>query len=86
MLPAPVAGRIIDSLGLPIRRGMSAAELISIFGAPEKDESGRLGARWIRFVCGTPERYFLGCGVDDNHGLVDFFLARKDYCDENNST
>ena len=84
-LPPPAAGKIIDLLGLPVRRGVNVAELISIFGTPETNESGRLGTRWLRFVCGGPEKYLFGCLVDDNCGLVDFFMARKDYCDENDS-
>jgi hypothetical protein len=85
LLPQPVAERIIASLGLPIRRGMGVAELVSIFGAPESDKSGKPGARWLRFVCGTSERYLFACGVDDTRGLLEFFLARKDYCDEADS-
>jgi hypothetical protein len=64
---------------------MSVAALVSIFGAPETDKLGRPGARLLRFVCGGQEQYLFGCVVDDHRGLENFFLARKDYCDEGDS-
>ena len=85
LLPQPVAERIIASLGLAVRRGLRVAELVSIFGTPETDKPGRSGARLLRFICGGQEQYLFGCVVDDQRGLVDFFLARKDYCDEDDS-
>ena len=85
LLPQPIAERIIASLSLPVRRGLSMAELVSIFGAPATDKPGKPGYRFLRFVCNAPEPYLFGCGIDDAYGLVDLFLARKDYCDEHDS-
>ena len=85
MLPKQGAEQIIASLSVPVRRGMRVEELVSIFGTPETDKRGRPGARLLRFVCGEREQYLFGCVVDDNRGLEDFFLARKDYCDEHDS-
>lgn len=84
-LPVETARRIIKALGLPIDRGMTAPELINVFGKPISDKSGRPGLRLLKFICGDPDKYLLGCDVEDTKGLVSFFIARKDYCDENNA-
>jgi len=83
-LPDDVGKRIIEKLRLPLRKGMTAAELIQIFGSPEIDQCTG-PRRFLRFICGDGDRYLLGCRVDQLHGLVHFFLARKDYCDEDES-
>ena len=77
--------RIIHELGLPVRKGMTASELIATFGEPESDTRGRPGLRLLRFICGDKEPYLIGCCVDDREGLLELFLARKDYCDQDAS-
>jgi hypothetical protein len=84
-LPDESARQIIERLGLPVRKGATASELISTFGPPQKDKKGRPGTRLLDFVCGEGEQYLLGCVVDDHDGLVHIFFARKDYCDEDDS-
>jgi hypothetical protein len=85
ILPEETARQIIDRLGVSARKGMTASELIETFGTPETDNQGRLGTRLLRFACGTEEQYLLGCVVDESEGLIQFFLARKDYCDADES-
>lgn len=81
-LPESAALKIVDTLRLPVKTGMTASELIGIFGTPESDKPGRSGLRLLSFVCGQPDEYRLGCAVDEREGLVHLFLARKDYCDD----
>ena len=81
ILPESLAKEVIETLKLPVRKGMTASELIHVFGEPEIDEQAT-SRRFLRFVCGAEEPYVLGCGVDAKEGLVHLFLARKDYCDE----
>lgn len=85
ILPTDVAEKILGRLGLPVRKGTTAIELIEVFGTPQSDKQGSPGTRLLRFVCGDRDRYLLGCQVDDKHGLIHLFLARKDYCDEDES-
>jgi hypothetical protein len=83
-LPPDVAQRIIEKLRLPLRRGLQGQELIALFGKPQIDEThGK--RRFLRFIIGDTDVYVLGCAVEDEVGLVYFFLARKDYCDEEES-
>ena len=84
-LPRPTADQILEELGLPVRAGASASELLSVFGQPLDDKPGRLGVRLLRFVCGEGELFLIGCVVDDGDGLQSLFIARMDYCDEDGS-
>ncbi len=82
VLPVTAAKQILKRLGLPIKKGIKASELIEIFGNPQRDKKGRPGLRLLDFICGEKDKYYLGCVVDDREGLISMFLARKDYCDE----
>ena len=82
ILPKDIAEKILHKLQLPVKKAMSTAQLIEIFGNPERSYSGSAGS-FLRFVCGEPEKYFIGCVVEVKNGLSSVFLARKDYCDEN---
>ncbi len=81
LLPSSIADQIIAKLGVPIRRAMTAESLFAAFGKAETD-SGQGPRRFLRFVCGEVEQYLIGCYLESADGLVGFFLARKDYCDE----
>lgn len=82
ILPPEAANRILVRVGLPIDKGMPASALIKALGSPEKDKRGRPGLRLLHFVCGEGDKYLVGCDVDDAGGLTGVFVARKDYCDE----
>ena len=84
-LPVQAAKQILERLGLPIKKGMKASELIEIFGNPHIDKKGRPGIRLLEFICGEKDKYYLRCVVDDREGLISMFLARKDYCDDDES-
>lgn len=60
---------------------MLASELIGMFGAPQIDNKTASG-RFVRFVAGEKEKYFVGFHFDGHGLLTSCFLARKDYCDE----
>ena len=83
-LSKDVAARLIQAIGLPLRAGMSADELLNLFGSADRD-SGPDESRFLRFTCGDKEPYYLGCHIEGEQGLVHFFLARKDYCDRDTS-
>jgi len=85
MVSGKVSSRIIESIGLPVHRGMTLPALIEAFGQPETDKPGRPGERFLRFICGTEEQYLFGCTVDQRDGLNYLFLVRKDYSDEDDS-
>jgi hypothetical protein len=82
ILPSDAADRIIERLGLPICKGMAASELIRVLGSPSSDKAGSPGTRLLRFICGQKDVYLVGCQVHEQHGLIHLFMARKDYCDE----
>lgn len=81
LLPEASARRILEKLGLPVRKGMSLSELVAVFGTPDRQTRG-VAASNLRFICGDNEKLVLGCHVDDREGLVNLFLVRKDYFDE----
>lgn len=81
LLPEASARRILEKLGLPVQKGMSLSELVTVFGVPDRQTRG-MAASNLRFICGDNEKFVLGCHVDDREGLVSLFLARKDYFDE----
>jgi hypothetical protein len=85
ILSQEAAHRIIERTGLPVFRGMTAAALLEAFGQPETDKVGKSGERFLRFVYGADEQYLFGCTVDHRNGLNYLFLARKDYCDDDDS-
>jgi len=85
LLPRAAANKILEQLGIPVRPGATSAELVSTFGSPREDRPGRPGARLLDFVCGESEPFLIGCVVDERDGLVSLFIARKDYCDEDDS-
>ena len=84
-LPQPVAGQILQRLGIPVRAGATSFELLSAFGSPHRDRVGRPGTRLLDFVCGETELFRIGCVVDDRDRLASLFIVRKDYCDEDDS-
>lgn len=85
ILPDDATRRIIEKLRLPIRKGMAASELLALFGTPKIDSRGPIGTRFMRFICGDRDLYYLGCQVHDRDGLIHTFIARKDYCDDEES-
>jgi hypothetical protein len=85
ILPTEAAKRILGRVGLPIDKGMPASALIQTLGSPERDERGRPGLRLLYFVCGEDDKYLVGCDVDDHDGLTGVYVARKDYCDEDDA-
>jgi hypothetical protein len=85
VLPDASVKKLLKRLGLPIKKGMKASELIESFGKPLSNKKGRAKIRLLRFICGEKDKYYLMCVVDDREGLISISLARKDYCDENES-
>ena len=84
-LPKAGLETLLNRLGLSVTPGMTQAEVTSAFGSPEISKGGRAAAWLLRFICGEREQYWIGCGVDDKAGLTRLFLARKDYCDEDDA-
>lgn len=81
MLSVDLAAKIIKTIGLPVESGMSASELSRLFGTSDIDTNGSVEPRLLRFVCNEREPYVVGFQVHQQHGLINLFLARKDYCD-----
>ncbi|HEX5219263.1 MAG TPA: hypothetical protein VFZ59_06820 [Verrucomicrobiae bacterium] len=72
LMEVEVIQRIINKLGLPIKKGMKLAELISLFGLALSDKPGRAGTRLAEFLCGDSDKYVLGCHVHNRKGLMSF--------------
>ena len=82
-LPKSGVERLLKRLGVPVAPGMMELEVLSAIGSPEA--TGQLGRRLLRFVCGEREEFLIGCVLDGEKGLNKLFLARKDYCDEDDA-
>jgi hypothetical protein len=79
-LPPTVAASLLHVLQLPVRNGMTATELHSLFGGHDyASETEANPVRFYRFVCGSRCPYVLGFHVHAIDGLNGFWIVRQDY-------
>ena len=76
-----LADRIICRLGLPVHSEMTVHEVLHLFGTPNIDSKSASG-RFLRFICGGQQGFLVGFRFDKQGRLSSLFMARKDYCDE----
>lgn len=75
-IPEREAHRLLDSLGLPLRKGMPAEKVRNLLGTPDRIESG-----WLWFVIGSKWPYSVTCACDAS-GLFLVDVFRKDLVDK----
>ena len=75
-IPAGTGARMLASVGLPLRFGMSSDEVVSVLGQPEYEGAER---RFTRYIVGTKWPYRVGCGVAPDRGLWSLWVVREDF-------
>ena len=79
--PPDVGNRILQAINLPLRAGISLAETKELFGQPEFTKLTGEDQGFVRFVCGEPWPYYLGCRFMMRLGITGIIIFRKDYGD-----
>ena len=71
-LPDEVSAQVLDTLRLPLVRGMSAEEILQRLGQPERICAFATAPdrRTLMFRCGSREPYTIGCTVHEDDGLT----------------
>jgi hypothetical protein len=69
-LPSRVQARLLEALGLPLRRGATLAQLRAVLGKPRSEHSFVPDRTTYEFRVGTRWRYRISCTVLRKGGLV----------------
>jgi hypothetical protein len=82
-IPEEDAHRLLDQIGLPVRKGMSAEQLRKLLGrSQELGVPERTGYNWFRWVIGTQWPYYVDCPCSKDTGLFGINVFRKDLVDK----
>ena len=73
--------RLLNAIGLPLRPGMSAPEVLSVMGPPAETRQFVPGRRSHEFTLGISQPYFVGCTVDDKEGLIYLTVVLQELLD-----
>jgi hypothetical protein len=84
LAPGDLADRLASKLRLPVSRDTTPDDVLRRFSKPQLDSKSPSG-RFLRFAYGEKEPYLLGFHFDNQDHLETFFIARKDYCDEDDA-
>jgi hypothetical protein len=76
--------KLLDHLGLPLRRGTKKVEIESVLGQPNnvKGWPKSVLARGGSWVLGEKQQYIVDCNVDPKQGLYSLSIYRKDLADK----
>ncbi len=77
-LPPSFAERLLRSIGLPLRPGMSRDEVLFAFGEPTATHEFAPDRRTYDFAVGSTQPYVVGCTIQDTSGLVHVCVIRPD--------
>jgi hypothetical protein len=78
-LPDECIERLLVAIGLPLRPGMSAAEVLKLLGAPTSTHQFAPDRQTYGFTIGTASQpYHLDCTIDHAQGLVFVVVIRSD--------
>lgn len=67
--PAEAAAAVLKKLQLPVRRGMTAAELDRLLGPRVSEQQFVAGRKVYDYLTPAPNRYRVSCTVEDARGL-----------------
>ncbi len=70
--------RLLCAIGLPLRPGMSTAEVLSVLGTPTGTHQFVPDRRTYEFTVGSAQPYVVGCTVVDTEGLIHVTVVRPD--------
>jgi len=77
-MPADSVQSLLSAIGLPLRPGMNAAEVLSVMGTPTETNRYVADRCSSDFSVGDPERYIVGCTVHSTQGLIFLTVVRPD--------
>ena len=80
-LDAPVIRDIMSVLRLPLRAGMDAGELSTLFGEPQKRQTFKADRETLTYRVGGREAFTLSCTVKHEGGLVYCTLLSHEFID-----
>lgn len=75
--PESEAQTLLKQLGLELRKGMNYEKIKELLGTPVEDIPTYLG-----YVVGQRWKYYLGCYIDAQEGLIQVLITRKDLADD----
>jgi hypothetical protein len=76
--PADSSQRLLVMIGLPLRPGMSASEVLTALGTPTATHLYVPDRHTYDFVLGSPDSYRIGCTITARDGLVHVSVVRED--------
>jgi hypothetical protein len=74
--PEPHAHALLDSLGLPVRRGWSSDQIKQVLGPAVEDDP-----TYLRYIIGTKWPYCLDLFIKPQEGMFKAWICRKDLAD-----
>jgi hypothetical protein len=77
-LSADCNQRLLCAIGLPLRPGMSTAEVLSVLGKPIGTHQFVPDRRTYEFSVGSAQPYLVDCTVVDTVGLIHVTVVRPD--------
>lgn len=77
-LSADSIQRLLTAIGLPLRPGMSTADVLSALGTPTGTQQFVPDRRTYHFTVGSTQPYVVGCTVVDAEGLIYVTVVRPD--------
>jgi hypothetical protein len=75
-LSAECIQRVLTAIGLPLRTGMSAPDVVSALGTPTGTHQFVPDRRTYDFMVGLAQPYVVGCTVVDTDGLIHVTVVR----------
>lgn len=68
-LPAEMSEKVFSALQLPLSRGMTYNQVVSVLGEPIQSHQFTSGQTSYDFRCGSNWQYEIGCTIRDENGL-----------------
>jgi len=77
--PAANGHALLDTIGLPLRCGMYSKDTLNVLGT--LDPAAEAHPRFLRFIVGEEDNYYVFCAFDEADRLYRIGVARKDLTD-----
>lgn len=77
-LPAESNQRLLSAIGIPLRPGMNAADVLSVMGPPVETHQYVPDRCSFEFTTGNPQGYIVSCTVHETEGLIYITVVRPD--------
>jgi hypothetical protein len=77
-LPPDCIHRVLSTVALPLRPGMSTLDVLSVLGAPTGTHQFVPDRRTYEFTLGSSQPYIVSCTVLDTEGLIYVTVVRAD--------